>query len=684
MVLALLALGIRPAFAQDDATSDADIEISAESQIVTITGRLDGRKDRVALKNVALAINEVPVVIEKDGRFSAKIPRSAYYRLDIGGSAVFPMVQTFGGEELRDPACNCLTVPPIELVEKREGRIELFFGGDSMTGRRYLEANGTSRALVQPSTQEADLTALFRPMQPYYENSDLASINLESVMADSKPGDSPPKIYVFFSPTKLATVLKNVGIDYVTLGNNHTYDYSAAGLTNTMKALDQAGVHFSGAGEDISQAAAAKRLDLDGNRLSMLGYVSFAGYYAPNHVASAEKSGAMLGSMGNIKAGVRKEEKADRAPLMQLHGGYEFAEEPNEGGVKRMRMAVSEGAEMVVSHHPHVTQALEVYKGRLIAYSLGNFMFDQNFIETMSSYTLKAWMEDGKIFRVEVVPIHILDYRPVPAVGTMREASFRRVFALSARRDTHFYISGGHGVVQFGKNDRKQDNDRVAQDCVVDPKGIVRRRFNLAQSGESCATPQGGRYGRDLLMRGDFENMLFEKAEDRNWGTHQASHEIRTEKDGNHFLSLRPNAANQASLLFHRPYLRNLNSGNYSLLADVRVSRAAVLDFAIKEKPGDGEKPSALWKGNPPVGSVALNALPGWQRIRIDFTRPAPANKKWTLFRPVLSVKYLNGAAAGAIPVEIDNLSLVEWDERAEADLPPGEQWFATHWKSAP
>jgi hypothetical protein len=311
-------------------------------------------------------------------------------------------------------------------------------------------------------------------------------------------------------------------------------------------------------------------------------------------------------------------------------------------------------------------------------------MFDQNFIETMSSYTLKAWMEKGKVFRVEVVPIHILDYRPIPAVGTMREASFRRLFALSARRDTHFTMSGGHAVVQFDKNGRRREDDLAMPDCVADPKGIVRRHFTLIQSGESCKTPAGGRNGRDLLMRGDFENMLFEKAEDRNWGTHQASHEIHTEKNGNHFLSLRPNSANQASFLFHRPYLRNLNSGGYSLVADVRVKHAAVLELSIKEKPGDGEKPSAVWKGNPAVGSVALNAVPGWQRIRVDFTRPAPADKKWTIFRPILSVKYLNGAAAGSIPIEIDNLSLVEWDERAEADMPPGEQWFATHWKSAP
>jgi hypothetical protein len=330
MVLVLLAIIAAPAFAQSDAAPAAEIGLSSDIPLITLSGQLDGRRDRVSLKDVTLTINTVPVTIDKDGRFTAQIAQSAYYRLDIGGPAIFPMVQTFGGEELRDSVCNCLNIPPIELVEKREGRIELFFGGDSMTGRRYLEANGTSRVLVEPSTQEADLTALFRPMRPYFEGSDVASINLESVMADSKPGDSPPKIYVFFSPTKLATVLKNVGIDYVSLGNNHTYDYGDAGLKTTIKALDQAGVHYSGAGENLDRAAAAKRMDINNNRLSMLAYVSFAGYYTPNHVASADKSGAMLGSMRNIKQGVQKEEKAGRAPLMQLHGGYEFAEEPNK------------------------------------------------------------------------------------------------------------------------------------------------------------------------------------------------------------------------------------------------------------------------------------------------------------------------------------------------------------------
>lgn len=653
----------------------------ADPSTVLIVGQLDGRADRIDFSGVSLAVNGTPVPVSGEGTFAAPVAVQDYYQLSVTGPKLFTMVQTFGSEEMRDAACACLRIPAIELVGRKEGRVELFFGGDSMAGRRYLEPARGKPQTVSRQTIDADLDALFRPMQPYFVSSDLASVNLETVLADSKPGGSPNKLIVFYSPTALAGALKRAGIDYVSLGNNHTYDYLDAGLDLTEAALDAAGVTHSGSGNTIEAAKAAERIDLGANRLSLFGFVGWAGYFKPNLVAGPDKGGALHGSDANIVAAMEGERRAGRTPIMQLHTGTEYADEPTEFGVKRMRLAVEEGAAMVASHHPHVTQGLEVYRDRLIAYSMGNFMFDQNFVETMTSFTLKVWMERGKVIRAEVIPIHILDYRPVPAVGSMREALLRRIFALSARRDTWFRMSGGHAVVRFDRGETRPVEVQGGPSCVIDANGILRRRFALANPLENCLLPEGGRFGRDLMMRGDFENLRYDIARDRTWGTRKASYEIRSEANGNHYLALLPQVPGEPAVLFTEPYFRKVTGPNYSLVADVRVDRPVTIELAVKSRQAAGEPATAPWKGGASAGRVDLQPAPGWQRIRIDFTRAQEPGKDPVPIRPILFVSYHHAKAAGSLPVLFDNMAVVEWEPRPEADLPPGERWLWTHWE---
>lgn len=648
---------------------------------VLLAGTLDGRLDRIDFSGVTLAVNGSPVTLSAAGAFAARIPTAPYYQLTIGGLGVFTMVQTFGGEELRDAACLCLKVPAIELVARKEGRVELFFGGDTMAGRRYLEPAKGKRATVSRAAIDADLDALFKPMQPYFVPSDLASVNLETVLADEKPGGSPNKLIVFYSPTALAGALKRAGIDYVSLGNNHTYDYLDAGLDLTENALDAAGVAHSGSGDTVDQAKAAARVDMGSNKLSLLGFVGWAGYFKPNLVAGPDKGGAMHGSDANIAAAVEGERKAGRTPIMQLHTGSEYADEPTEFGVKRMRLAVEEGAAMVASHHPHVTQGLEIYRDRLIAYSMGNFMFDQNFVETMVSYTMKVWLEQGKVIRAELIPIQILDYRPVPAVGSMREALLRRIFALSARRDTYFRMSGGHAVVRLDRTETKPRESAEAPGCTIDANGLLRRHFTLTAPALTCLLPGGGRYGRDLMMRGDFENARYDAARDRTWGTRKASYEMRSEPGGNHYLSLLPQVPGEPAVLFTEPYFRKVTGTRYSLVADVKVDRAVTIELTVKDRQPAGQPATAPWKNGVPAGRVELDPAPGWQRIRIDFSRKLEPGQEPAPLRPILFASYKQGKAAGVLPIMLDNVEVIEWEDRPEKELPPGERWLWTHWE---
>ena len=141
-------------------------EIAAPGE-VRIGGVLDGRRDRIDFRDVFVTINGAPVGLGADGHFAAILPNTPIYRLDIHGPGVFAAVQTFGHAELRDDACDCLAIPAIEVVARKKGRIELFFGGDTMAGRRYFEPSSGQRQLLFRDSLAADLDRLLAPMRPY-------------------------------------------------------------------------------------------------------------------------------------------------------------------------------------------------------------------------------------------------------------------------------------------------------------------------------------------------------------------------------------------------------------------------------------------------------------------------------------------------------------------------------------
>ncbi|MEL6877667.1 MAG: CapA family protein, partial [Pseudomonadota bacterium] len=430
---------------------------------VQVAGLLDGRRDRVKFDDVAVTVNGAPAHISDDGHFVANAPIAPYYRLDIKGKRIFTMVQTFGNAELRDDGCACLAIPPIEVVARKRGRIELFFGGDSMAGRRYFKAPRGEQAVLDRVTLDRDLDKLFSAIKPYLETSDLASINLESVVAAEQPGPPAPKKYLFFSPPELPQALARAGIDHVSLGNNHTADYRGPGVKTTIDALDAAGVAWSGAGMNVMEAERASRFTIKGKKLGIYGFVGWRGTWTPNQTAAENKAGAAWGKRSDVERVTKRERKAGYLPIMHFHGNMEYADRPSELSLPRFRAAIEKGAPVVVGHHPHVTHGLEIYRGGLIAHSLGNFLFDQEHPHTHVSYTLKVWLENGKFLRAEAIPINMLDYRPVPAIGGMREAVLRRLHWLSAEMGTVMARSGGHSLVWRENKGFREPDCRIPQ-----------------------------------------------------------------------------------------------------------------------------------------------------------------------------------------------------------------------------
>ncbi|TMM50079.1 CapA family protein [Qipengyuania marisflavi] len=662
--LLLAAIGAMPLAAHtDDALVGGE---QLEPGQVRLAGALDARRDRVDLSGITVTVNGTQATLSRNGHFQADIARAASYRIAIDGAAIFRMVQTFGTAEVYAAACQCLAIPAIELVARKKGRIELFFGGDAMAGRRYFAPTDGGHVLLHPETAATDLDRLLALMKPYIESADLASINLETVLSHEPPGPMlPGKKIAFTSTPALAAALVRAGVDYVTLGNNHVYDFQEQGVAVTLAELQGAGLAYSGAGHDEVSAERAAPVDIGKQRLAMLGFVGWEGSGGAHQSATADKGGAALGTRGQIRRSTLAAKKNRRIPIVQYHGGAEYIDRPSDTTIGRLRAAIDNGAPIALGHHPHMTMGVEVYRGALVAPSIGNFMFDQEFLRTQVSYVVKAWLEKGRFIRAEIVPIALVDYRPVPATDRAREASLRRLFGLSAERGTRLEMSGGHAVVR--PNAMRQIGPAAkCEPAVTD--------FRLANFAPLCSA--AGRLGREVITRGDFELALSGTARERAFGAQNAAVDFAYVPGEGHHAELRADKADDFVAFYTQGYVRDVPAGDYTLSARLRLPRAARAELLLKDQPRRGDKPSARWRGVT-VGTAQLAAGDGWQDVAFSFTREEQSAGMTRPFRPVLRIVWPDGTRE-LRPVAIDDFAMVSWGRPGTpADI--AAAWRATH-----
>ena len=119
--------------------------------------------------------------------------------------------------------------------------------------------------------------------------------------------------------------------------------------------------------------------------------------------------------------------------IVQLHSGFQFQNASAKSTRDMARAAIDAGADIVICHHPHVMQGFEWYKGHLIAYSMGNFVFDQDFLATFSSAFLRTVWEGDKLVDARLVPVEIDGYRPMVATGAAARRTLNGMWANGLR-----------------------------------------------------------------------------------------------------------------------------------------------------------------------------------------------------------------------------------------------------------
>jgi poly-gamma-glutamate synthesis protein (capsule biosynthesis protein) len=195
--------------------------------------------------------------------------------------------------------------------------------------------------------------------------------NLEGVLTTA--GMPLDKSYLIRAHPLWSQSLVEAGLDLVTLANNHALDYGDEGLDETLAVLGAQGIEVVGAGQSTDEARRPAVFTLNGIRVALLGYAADRWNDSVDVPATERIAWAYPEVVQADVAAIR--DGADLVVVV-LHAGTEYANKPSPDQVTVAHAAVDGGADLVVGHHPHVTQTVERYKQGLIVYSLGDALFD--------------------------------------------------------------------------------------------------------------------------------------------------------------------------------------------------------------------------------------------------------------------------------------------------------------------
>jgi poly-gamma-glutamate capsule biosynthesis protein CapA/YwtB (metallophosphatase superfamily) len=203
-------------------------------------------------------------------------------------------------------------------------------------------------------------------------SSDLSVVNLETAITTE--GVKVPKEYNFRSDPISLTGLKNAGFQLVSLANNHSFDYGPSGFTDTLSNLKKYQLDYMGGGADKEEAYSAKTYSIKGRNIKVLAFSRVLPDFS--WLATDTKPGLANGyDLTLIQNTIEKEKKDADFLFIYIHWGVETERSPEAFQRDWAKTMIDSGADGVIGSHPHVLQGFEYYKGKPIAYSLGNFLF---------------------------------------------------------------------------------------------------------------------------------------------------------------------------------------------------------------------------------------------------------------------------------------------------------------------
>lgn len=292
--------------------------------------------------------------------------------------------------------------------------IDLAFVGDVIFGRYQRDG-------FRPICADecASPSALFSEVRPLLR-ADIAVANLETPVVRELPSTAPIETRKVFGATPAhVALLREAGFTAVTVANNHWFDQRFEGVLATPALLREAAL--VPLGEAVSRAPWVRAVTLERRGVSVA-FIAIASVL--NSPLVAGRPMVPFVAVEDIERRVAPVVRATRREadvvVVIAHWGVEYEREPLSSQVRAARALIDAGATLVIGHHPHVLQRIERYRAGLVAFSLGNFLFDNDEAQQRETGVLRVSVGRAGVARAEFTPVWIEDrpmLRPVPARG---------------------------------------------------------------------------------------------------------------------------------------------------------------------------------------------------------------------------------------------------------------------------
>ena len=641
-------------------------------------------------------------------------------------------------------------------------RLSFQFGGDVMMGRRYQDP--VERSDTPIATTDAGAESVVRQVAPIMAAADASTVNLETVVGQlPSAGAYPAKRFLLQSPPVVLSALHDLGVDLVTLGNNHAYDWQAAGVASTIAVLDSAGIAWAGAGTTAEQAQAGRMIEVRGVKVGFVSATTVNGDFVNDSLPTADEvkkasvpqrdawqyeertfgfgkpgassymveakrrpgvawstfaeleplldadqSGALWTAMAKVYpelqdwvarrghggaapfqaavvAAAIKQLRADGADLVivEIHGGFQFSDVASEFAGRAAHAAIDAGADLDVGHHPHVLQGFEWYKGHLIAYSLGNFVFDQDFLSTFPSVIMRTIFEGTRLIDARVIPLVIDRYQPVPVAGA---AAARVIRLVNSRSALTAYSDRVEPCVIGSIIDSHLPGNAVISDTgmtgeITQTRDSTRVSYQLDDAGRAalppCAVIRTGTFdgatGFDLLQWGDIDDNT---ADGENGGATQwtlTGNVISEVDEQNRYLRLAPTRVRGTSVRpvarsatpLHRWFDSKFNpiDGEPSYTLQLHTRGTGVVGAFLRVAAYDVDDTDPTTE---PVSTLIhetevnlpLHDSPDWRDVDVDLS--SLINAKVGSVRPNAVLLHVI-VPKGSPRLDIDDVRLMEW-----------------------
>lgn len=273
-------------------------------------------------------------------------------------------------------------------IPKVEPETKIYFVGDIMLARGV-------RSSVNKNFK-GDYNKLFENLGEL-KDADILFGNLEGDVSDT--GDNVGSIYSFRMNPEVLPALQNAGFDIVSFANNHVGDWNMAAFKDTLSRLNEIGILITGAGFTKAEVEEPTIIEKNGLKFGFIGFSDVG----PNWLEAKEKSpGILLASDPRIADIITNAKTKVDVLFVSFHWGTEYQKIHNNRQETLAHMAIDNGADMIIGHHPHVMEDIETYKDKTIIYSLGNFIFDQYFSkDTMHGMLVESTFTGSKLKNIE-------------------------------------------------------------------------------------------------------------------------------------------------------------------------------------------------------------------------------------------------------------------------------------------